>query len=87
MGECKEPDHLAVIRLRAVELDDWLLLHQALRDTGDDGANDIDSSAEDVEEGGKDGLDHGGEKVERLMRSVPVTALVKELAARTVHSR
>ena len=62
MGECKEPDHPAMIRLRAVELDDWLLLHQALRDTGDDGANDIDSSAEDVEEGGEDGLQHDDKK-------------------------
>jgi hypothetical protein len=37
-----------------VELGDEDLLHQALGDPSDDSADDIDSSAEDVEEGGKD---------------------------------
>ena len=68
-------------------MDDWPLLHEALRATGDDRADDPDGGAEDVEEGGEDGLNHNGKVGEWLMRSVPATALVEELAARTVHSR
>ena len=76
-----------MIRLQAVEVDYWPLLHEALRDTGDDRADDPDGGAEDVEEGGKDGLNHFGKAGEWLMRSVPATALVEELAARAMHAR
>ncbi len=45
-----------------VEVGDDDLPHQALGDAGDDRADDPDGGAEDVEEGGNNGLKHGGEK-------------------------
>lgn len=56
-----------MIRLQAVEVDDWPLLHEALRDPGDDRADDPDGGAEDVEEGREDGLKHNGKVGEWLM--------------------
>lgn len=57
-GKCKEPDHSAMIRLLAVSCE-WVdLLHEALSNACDGRAQDPDGCADDVKEGGNDGLEH-----------------------------
>lgn len=82
----KEPDHPVwdhpALRFLGLVLP---LFHEALGDSGDDCTNDEDRRSEDIEEYDEDGLEHGDEMGFGLMRLVPVTTLVKELAARAVH--
>jgi len=75
-----------MIRLLAVSCE-WVdLFHQALSNACDGRAQDPDGCADDVKEGGNDGLKHRGKDDGRVDGGlVPVTALVEELATRAVH--
>jgi hypothetical protein len=92
LSKMKEADNREIVRLLLGC--GWLILlaslHKARAQLCDDGADDVNKRAKEIEDGGEKGLEHMVRMVWVLwlrVGSVPLAALVLKFAARAVHAR